>query len=351
MSIAALLPTSRTAPSPDCRARARRATTGRRAVRRADAGATTPDAPSLLLRLPVPPEPAVPSSVEGETLDGYPRGLAVYLRDVRRYAVMSRAEEHELAVRFAETRDAELAARLVRANLRLVVKVALEYRMSRRNLTDLIQEGNMGLIQAVEKYDPHRGVKLATYAVWWIRAYMLKFILGNARLVKVGTTSAQRKVFFGMGAVRRRLEARNGGKVEPKDIATALGVSESDVTEMEQRLGSADASLDGPAYRDDEDTRLGRTSAEAEAVDDVLGESELRLRASRAFHAFDERLSGRDKEIFRRRLFCEAPVTLLELANEMGVSRERVRQIEVRLKKRLRVHLETAVGPDVGTLV
>jgi RNA polymerase sigma-32 factor len=305
-----------------------------------------------VLRLPAASEPPVVEPPAGtETLDGYPRGLAMYLRDIRRHALLSRDEEHEVAVRFAETKDPKLGAALVRANLRLVVKIALEYRMSRRNLTDLIQEGNLGLLQAVEKYDPHRGVKLATYAVWWIRAYMLKFILGNARLVKIGTTSAQRKVFFGMGTVRRRLEARNGGKVEAKDIATALGVSEVDVTEMEQRLGSTEASLDGPAHREDEDSRLSRTSTDCTGVDDVLGESELRLRAGRAFRAFDARLTGRDREIFRRRLFCEAPATLLELANEMGVSRERVRQIEVRLKKRLRVHLETTVGPDVGTLV
>jgi RNA polymerase sigma-32 factor len=292
--------------------------------------------------------PAAPEPGEGES--GYPRALAAYLRDMRRHVVMSRAEEHDVAVRFAETRDPKLAARLVQANLRLVLKVALEYRMSRRNLTDLIQEGNLGLLHAVEKYDPHRGVKLATYAVWWIRAYMLKFILGNARLVKLGTTSAQRKVFFGMGAVRRRLEARDGGQAEAKDIAAALGVTEDEVTEMERRLGSMDASLDSPAFRGDDDSRLARSSADSDGVDDVLAGNELRVRAGRALRAFEGRLTGRDREIFRRRLLCEAPVTLFELAQEMGVSRERVRQVEVRLKKRLREHLEAAVGPEVRAL-
>ncbi|HVU53307.1 MAG TPA: sigma-70 family RNA polymerase sigma factor [Polyangia bacterium] len=308
-------------------------------------------APGPAPRLPVLP-PSLPEPADAERLDGYPRGMAAYLRDMRRHPLLSRDEEHEVAVRFAETRDRALGDRLVQANLRLVLKVALEYRMSRRNLTDLVQEGNLGLLQAVEKYDPHRGVKLATYAVWWIRAYMLKFILGNARLVKVGTTSAQRKVFFGMGAARRRLAARSGGEVGAKDIADALGVSEGDVTEMEMRLGSSDASLDSPAYRNDEDSRLAHTtSGDADGVDDVLAGNELRARAGLAFRAFEANLAGRDREIFRRRLLCEAPVTLYDLAQEMGVSRERVRQIEVRLKKRLRAHLETAVGPDVGTLV
>jgi RNA polymerase sigma-32 factor len=189
--------------------------------------------------------------------DGEPsneRGLArldplqAYMREVQRHPLLSTDEEHKLAVQYAKDQDREVAARLVTANLRLVVKIAYEYRRAYRNMMDLVQEGNIGLMQAVKRYDPYRGVKLSSYAAWWIRAYMLRFILNNWRLVKVGTTQAQRKLFFNLNKEKAKLTAMG---IEPShaEIAKRLNVAESEVTEMDRRLARADASLDARSNR------------------------------------------------------------------------------------------------------
>ena len=171
--------------------------------------------------------------------------LQLYIQDIRRYPLLSREDEHALAKKFVETGDVEAARRLVTANLRLVVKIAHEYRRAHRNLLDLIQEGNIGLMQAVKKYDPYRGVKLSSYAAWWIRAYMLKFILNNWRLVKIGTTQAQRKLFFNLKKEKDKLE-QLGFDTSSKALAEALDVPEREVIDMEKRLGHGEMSLDAP---------------------------------------------------------------------------------------------------------
>jgi RNA polymerase sigma-32 factor len=263
---------------------------------------------------------------------------------------LSRDEEHRTAVAFIETGDHGCADRLVTANLRLVVKIALEYRASHRNLLDLIQEGNVGLVHAVQKYDPRRGVKLSTYASWWIRAYILKFILSNARLVKLGTTQAQRRLFFGLRRERARREGLDGEVVEARQLAATFDVSEKEVVEMERRLSGAEASLDAPARGDDGE---GRPRGEALAAEDELRPDvqsetrELRRALGREIVAFRKTLVGRDLEIFERRLACEEATTLAELAESFGVSRERVRQLEERLKLRMRRHLVAALGDAV----
>ena len=235
------------------------------------------------------------------------------------------------------------------ANLRLVVKIALEYRTARHNLLDLVQEGNLGLIHAVQKYDPHRGVKLATYASWWIRAYVLKFILSNARLVKLGTTQAQRRLFFGLRREKARLAGRDGTAVGAQQLAAAFSVSEQEVVEMERRLSAYDASLDWPTRGDDDERTLGEgLSAAATFRPDVAAESqEFNGILGREVRVFQETLTGRDAEIFNGRLACEDPTTLAEIAGRFGVSRERVRQIEERLKLRLQRHLRASLGDAV----
>src|SRR5262245_55608269 len=182
--------------------------------------------------------------------------LAVYMSEIKRYPLLTREEEHELAVKYTKTGDVVAARRLVTANLRLVVKIAHEYRRAHRNLLDLIQEGNVGLLQAVKKYDPYRGVKLSSYAAWWIRAYMLKFILNNWRLVKIGTTQAQRKLFFNLRKEREKLE-QLGFQPTAALLAEKLDVPEKEVVEMERRLAAPEASLDAPVGSggDDEGTR------------------------------------------------------------------------------------------------
>jgi RNA polymerase sigma-32 factor len=275
--------------------------------------------------------------------------IGAYLHELRRYPLMSREEEHDCAVRFCQTQDSSLAARLITANLRLVVKIAQEYRRAHRNVLDLIQEGNIGLIHAVQKYDPYRGVKLSSYASWWIRAYILKFILANWRLVKVGTTQAQRKLFFNLRKEREKLE-KQGFQVEAKHLAAALDVTEQEVVEMERRLTASETSLDAPMRSDEQGERTQGDFVRAAPTlrPDVQVESgEFGDILKRKLLAFGSTLRDRDLEIFRDRLLNDEPATLVQIAERFGVTRERVRQIEERLKKRLRQYLETELGDAV----
>lgn len=273
--------------------------------------------------------------------------LTAYMQDAGRYLVMSREEEHEIALRYWETRNEKLGKCLVTANLRLVMKMAGEHRAARKNLDDLVQEGNIGLLHAVWKYNPHRGVKLSTYAVWWIRAYMWKFILANARLVKLGTTPAQRRVFFGLRRARALL-GQNGAEVQTYQLAEALSVSERELVEMEQRLSSADASLDART-RDDEERVFGdMLSAEPALGPDLQSERrEFGAAFNRELQTFRQTLNGRELVLFEKRICCEKARTLAEIGRKFGVSRERARQIEKRLKERLRAHLRAALGDAV----
>jgi RNA polymerase sigma-32 factor len=275
--------------------------------------------------------------------------IGAYLHELRRYPLMTRDEEHEVAVRFCKSPEPALANRLITANLRLVVKIAQEYRRAHRNILDLIQEGNIGLIHAVQKYDPYRGVKLSSYASWWIRAYILKFILANWRLVKVGTTQAQRKLFFNLRKEREKLE-KQGYEVEARHLAAALDVSEQEVVEMERRLNASETSLDAPMRSDEQGDRTqGDFVRAAPALrPDVQVESgEFGSILKEKLHAFGETLRDRDLEIFRDRLLNDDPATLVQIAERFGVTRERVRQIEERLKKRLRQYLESELGDAV----
>jgi RNA polymerase sigma-32 factor len=275
--------------------------------------------------------------------------IGAYLRELRRYPLMTREEEHEVAVRLSKNPDRALAARLVTANLRLVVKIAQEYRRAHNNILDLIQEGNVGLIHAVEKYDPYRGVKLSSYASWWIRAYMLKFILANWRLVKVGTTQPQRRLFFNLRKEREKLE-KQGYQVDAKHLAAALDVTEQEVIEMERRLNASEISLDAPVRSDDQGdrTRGDLVPAASSTRPDLQVEaSEFGTLLRERLHTFGGMLRDRDLEIFQARLINDEPATLVELADRFGVTRERVRQIESRLKGRLRTYLETELGDGV----
>ena len=243
----------------------------------------------------------------------------------------------------------DLAARLVTANLRLVVKIAYEYRRAYRNIMDLVQEGNIGLMQAVKRYDPYRGVKLSSYAAWWIRAYMLRFILNNWRLVKIGTTQAQRKLFFNLSKEKAKLTAMG---IEPttEEIAKRLNVDESEVIEMDRRLARSDASLDAPV-KDGEarsTTRLELLPSSGDSPDSVAENAEIEELLKVQLDEFRKTLSGKDVAIFDKRLVADEPLTLQELGDEFGVSRERVRQLEARLTGKLRDYLKKTLGDAVG---
>jgi RNA polymerase sigma-32 factor len=276
--------------------------------------------------------------------------LTAYIQETRRYPLLSREEEHDLAVRLVEEEDAGAARRLIEANLRLVVKIAYEYRRAHRNLLDLIQEGNIGLMQAVRKYDPYRGVKLSSYAAWWIRAYILKFILNNWRLVKIGTTQAQRKLFFNLRKEKERLE-QLGFAPEPALLAERLDVRERDVIEMETRMGSPEASFDAPLSSPDGEgsrTRHDLVAGEEEERPDVRVEkSEFHKLLRDKLEAFAATLKGREETIFRERWLTDSPLTLQQIGDRYGVSRERARQLEKRMLTRLRKFLEEEFGTAV----
>ena len=276
--------------------------------------------------------------------------LAAYIQETRQFALLSREDEHDLAVRYVEDDDTAAARRLVEANLRLVVKIAYEYRRAHRNLLDLVQEGNIGLMQAVKKYDPYRGVKLSTYAAWWIRAYILKFILNNWRLVKIGTTQAQRKLFFNLRKEKERLE-QLGFAPDTKLLAENLDVREKDVLEMEKRLAAPDASLDAPIGRDDGEgvrTRLDMIeNTDGNRPDFNVERSEFNNLLREKLEEFAKTVDGREKTIFRERWLTDEPLTLQQIGDRYGVSRERARQLEKRLMGRLRKYLEKELGTAV----
>jgi len=281
--------------------------------------------------------------------------LTAYVQEARRFPLLSREEEHDLAVRLVEDGDMGAARRLIESNLRLVVKIAYEYRRAHRNLLDLVQEGNVGLMQAVRKYDPYRGVKLSTYAAWWIRAYILKFILNNWRMVKIGTTQAQRKLFFNLRKEKERLE-QQGFSPDTKLLAERLDVRERDVIEMEKRLSAADASLDAPMGGGDDDggvrTRLDVIEGASVRPDEAVEEREFTTVLREKLEKFAETVEGREETIFRERWLTDEPLTLQQIGDRYGISRERARQIEKRLLGRLRTYLEKDLGAavDIGAL-
>jgi RNA polymerase sigma-32 factor len=273
-----------------------------------------------------------------------------YLRSLQTADVLPPEEERALAHQYRDNNDAQAASRLVRGNLRLVVKIAEEYGRSEDQLMDLIQEGNLGLMHALEKFDPGRGVKLSSYAAWWIRAYILKFLLANFRVVRLGTTLAQRKLFYKLRRERERLE-RAGVEVNAQQLATALEVRPADVTEMELRLASPEVSLDSPVRN--EGARPPGSSSYVPAdpggrPDAQLEEGEFRQLLRETVARFGESLQGRERQIFLDRLVSEEPLTLQEIGRRYGVSRERARQLESRLKERMRLYLESEFAdPDV----
>lgn len=274
--------------------------------------------------------------------------LQAYMRDVHRYDVLDADAQRALAVRYREDGDLDAARQLVTSNLRLVVKIAYDYRRAYRNVMDLIQEGNIGLMQAVKKFDPYKGVKLSSYAAWWIRAYILRFILNNWRLVKLGTTQAQRKLFFNLSKEKARLTAMG---IEPsaENIAKQLDVTVEEVSSMDRRLSAGEMSLDAPVSGDDakSQSRVDLMPALGGRVDELLADEELGRILSSELRIFGEGLVGKEKQIFDERLMADDPRTLQELGADFGVSRERVRQLEKRLQLRLKKYLEEKLGTEM----
>jgi RNA polymerase sigma-32 factor len=263
--------------------------------------------------------------------------LQLYLSEIKNYGLLTREEEKELGIRVREKNDKEAAYRLVTSNLRLVVKIAMDFhRYWTKSLLDLIQEGNVGLLQAVRKFDPYRDIKFSYYASFWIKAYMLKFIMENWKLVKIGTTQNQRKLFFNLSKERDKLIAQ-GYEPEARLLAERLDVKEEEVTEMSQRLGGGEVSLDAPVSHDGKDA-FGSFIPDPDevAIDDQLSENQDRNLLLNKLDEYRETLSGKELDIFDNRIMAEKPLTLQELGDRYHISRERVRQIQERIVKNIK---------------
>jgi RNA polymerase sigma-32 factor len=266
--------------------------------------------------------------------------LGRYLAEIRRFPLLSREEEIEIAKRYTKHHDPADAYRLVTANLRLVVKIAGEFAHASRNLLDLIQEGNVGLMEAVRNFDPYRGIRFPSYAVWWVRAYIYRFLINNWRLVKIGTTQAQRKLFFNLRKETERLEAE-GFTAQPLLLAQRMGVKESEVREMQERMAHSEVSLNQPVREDETAELLDVLPDNSDTPEEAAAHDEWRTFAREKIDQFASTLKDKDLEIFQSRLLSEDPPTLQEVGARFGISRERVRQIEAQLKKRLKLFLKS----------
>ena len=287
-------------------------------------------------RVPVP----VPSP-SGSAV-GPADALTAYMAELAKYPPITRELEHELAVRWVEQGDVEAARRLTLSNLRLVVKIAMEYRRAWTNVLDLIQDGNLGLMEAVQRFDPSQGTKLSTYAAYWIRAFILKYILDNFRIVRLGTTRAQRKLFFRLNKEKRALELE-GFEVEPKLLAERLDVSEADVIDMDQRLSEGDLSMNAPLrHAEGSGAEYGDFVADRSRpnVERDVSDNEFRNVFLENVRTFAATLDERDRRLVEERILAEDPKTLAELGEEFGISRERVRQLEARIVGGLREYLK-----------
>ena len=274
--------------------------------------------------------------------------LQRYLREIKRHPLLTREEEQRLAILYKETGSPQAAYRLVTSNLRLVVKIANECRRRTMSLIDLIQEGNIGLVHAVQKFDPYRGVKLSSYAAYWIRAYILRYIMENFRSVKLGTTQAQRKIFFNLNKERAKL-MREGRTPTAKLLADRLDVTEQEVAEMEMRMSFGEMRLDAPISEDDPTPQADHLVRETEGADDALGNMQVQAIFRRKIKEFGATLEGRDKAIFEERLTSEEPKSLQELGSRFGLTRERMRQIEAKLIGRMREWIRQEI-PDFRML-
>jgi RNA polymerase sigma-32 factor len=276
--------------------------------------------------------------------------LSSYLREIQKYPLLTREEEHSIAVDYYESKDREALQKLVTSNLRFVVKIAFEFVHYRAKVLDLIQEGNMGLVRAVQDFNPYKDVRLTTYAVWWIKSYIQDYLLKNHSLVKIGTTQAQKRLFYRLRAEQKKLEQLGITPSESvKLLAGKLDVREKDIREMDQRLSQNELSLNVPEFRDDKTEAIQNLSDFSQPIDEALGDDEQR----RIFHAilgqFSKTLEGREKVIFQDRLISEKPLTLQEIGTKYGVTKERARQLEEHVKEKLKEFV-AAKYPDFKLL-
>ena len=278
---------------------------------------------------------ALPTSKEIRVRDP----LQLYLREIARFPLLEPEEEYALARRVQDENDQDAAFRLVSAHLRLVVKIAMDFqRRWMQNALDLIQEGNVGLLKAVSKFDPEKGIKFSYYAAFWIKAYILKYIMDNWRLVKVGTTQTPRKLFDNLNKERQRLQSL-GFDPTTEALSKSLGVSESDIDEMDQRLAKNDMSLNAPLGEDSDTTRMDFLPALGPGVEETIASDQIVSLLLKNLEQIRPSLNDKETAILDERLLSDEPITLREIGERFGVTRERVRQIEARLIDKIREHM------------
>jgi RNA polymerase sigma-32 factor len=266
-----------------------------------------------------------------------------YLAEISNYPILSRKEEYELAMRYKDSGDLEAARKLVTSNLRFVVKIANEYKSYGLNLLDLIQEGNIGLMQAVKAFDPTKGYRLISYAVWWIRAYIQNYIIKNWSLVKMGTTQAQRKLFYKLRSAKNKMGITDEmlSAESYQKLAEELGVTDESVIEMEKRMGGKDLSLDTEVAAGSEakhiDLLVGEVSSQEEMITNIQEREKLKNELNLALKTLDER----ELLIIRNRILRDKPMTLRELGRRLNISAERVRQVEAMAVKKIKSFLKS----------
>lgn len=269
--------------------------------------------------------------------------LSIYLQQIRKIPLLDPDREMLLALRYQQTGETHAGGELIVSHLRLVVKIAFQfYRRWRISVVDLIQEGNIGLIQGLQKFDPLRGVRFCSYAVYWIKARMLSFVMQNWRMVKIGTSQYEKKLFFNLKKEQTRLE-KMGLCAGPPQLAAELAEPVERIVEMQQRLGSSEVSLDAPQHHDRCTTRGESLAAHAAPLDDHIAEKELNAIISEKLNDFKQVLNKRERMVLECRILAEAPLTLNAIGRQFGVSKERVRQIETHIKCKVRTYLQKHV--------
>ncbi|HUL31828.1 MAG TPA: RNA polymerase factor sigma-32 [Thermodesulfobacteriota bacterium] len=262
--------------------------------------------------------------------------LETYLAQINRFPLLTQEEEFQLAVKYRKYDDIEAAQKLITSNLRFVVKIAFEYKSYGVKIQDLIQEGNIGLMMAVKKFNPYKGYRFISYAIWWIRAYMQNFIIKTWSLVKIGTTQAQKKLFYKIGKVRKALEADGENEKRYELLARDLDVAKEDIIEMEQRMSSRDLSLDTPFDEGKELTHLELLREESLNQEEAIAlEEEKKIRERDVQNAM-KRLNDKEVYVIKSRIMAEEPLTLQQIGDHLKLSRERVRQIESEALKKLK---------------
>ena len=267
-----------------------------------------------------------------------PDPFSAYLQEVKKYPILTEEEERELAIRLKETGDVDAAYKLTTANLMLVVKIAMTFKREWQNLMDLVQEGNVGLMKAVKNFDPFRGVRLSAYASWWIKSYILKYILDNWRLVRVGTTNARRKLLFNLKKEKERLE-REGFDPSTKLLAEHFGVDEGEIIDVEASLGAVDVSIDIPT-RPDSPMTPAQSLSDGKSLEKGTEIDQFRKLLQQKIEGFKSDLKPSEIEILEKRILSESPQSLQEIGDQRGVTREAIRQSEQRLLKKFRIYIE-----------